>query len=74
MELEPLVMLYNPDFITIFLSRVRPLVCSNFTTPTFCFCLWDYAQRWSSEFVISPFLVNVLPNVSCRYQYLQLWG
>jgi len=68
-QVEPLVILYNPDFITVFLSRVRPLVCSNFTMLTSCFCLWDYTQRRFSEFVIRQFLVNALPNVSCRYQF-----
>ena len=62
--------------IIIILSTVRPLRCSNFTIPIsfldipHFFYMWDYIDIRSLEFVIHPFLVTVLPNVSHSYKIL----
>jgi hypothetical protein len=56
--------------ITIFLSWVRPLACSNFIMVisfldvTHLFYLCHYTRRRSSEFVIHSLFVDVLLNVS----------
>jgi len=58
--------------------RVGLLACSYFTMAiTFLhvphlFCLWDYVRMRSSDFVVHPPCVNVLPIVSCSCQYLQI--
>ena len=58
--------------------RVRLLACSNFTmTITLLhvphlFRLWDYVRMRSSDSVVHPLFVNVLPIVSFSCQYLQI--
>ena len=38
------------------------------------FCLWDYIRRQSSEFVIDPFVENVVPNVIANRLNCEMCG